>query len=403
MDKRIVTLGMATISMAALTISPVARAVGFRLPNQDPEAIARGNAFVATADNPSAIYHNPAGITQIEGQKLSLGAYMISTNVDFNSPAGSAETDSAVQLVPQFHYVNSASESKLSWGLGIYVPYGLGIDYGRNTPFSTIAQEAELKYISINPVLAYEVSGSLSLAAGITMNYSEVDIRQAIGLLPDDEFHVEGDGWDYGFNLGGLWKLNEQWSLGASYRSETEVEYEGRSRAAPFSLDYVSTSASLKFPQNIDVGVAFHPSALWTIEIDLDWTDWSVVEGTLFEGTTLGDLPFQLNYKDSTMYEFGVSRSLANGLIVSGGYIYSENSAPDQNFTPLNPDSNLHLFSVGLANHQSDVEWALGYHFAYNGGRTVSGNQSSSVILENANGRYKTFNQAVNISLTYSF
>ncbi|MGV3756131.1 MAG: hypothetical protein ACO1QS_12175 [Verrucomicrobiota bacterium] len=41
-----------------------AHAVAFRLPNQDPEGIARGNAFVATADNPSAIYYNPAGITQ---------------------------------------------------------------------------------------------------------------------------------------------------------------------------------------------------------------------------------------------------------------------------------------------------------------------------------------------------
>src|SRR5947207_3345244 len=46
-------------------------AVGFRMPNQDPEGIARGNAFVATADNPSAIYYNPAGITQLEGDQLN--------------------------------------------------------------------------------------------------------------------------------------------------------------------------------------------------------------------------------------------------------------------------------------------------------------------------------------------
>src|SRR6266576_5722952 len=52
-----------------------AKAVGFRLPNQDPEAIARGNAFVATADNPSAIYYNPAGITQLEGNNLRAGIY----------------------------------------------------------------------------------------------------------------------------------------------------------------------------------------------------------------------------------------------------------------------------------------------------------------------------------------
>src|SRR3989442_15758387 len=42
-------------------------ALGIRIPNQDAEANARGNAFVATADNASAIYYNPAGITQLKG------------------------------------------------------------------------------------------------------------------------------------------------------------------------------------------------------------------------------------------------------------------------------------------------------------------------------------------------
>src|SRR5512141_2677713 len=62
------------------------QAVGFRLPNQDPEAIARGNAFVATADNPSAIYYNPAGITQLEGNNLRAGIYFVSAGIDYTSP-----------------------------------------------------------------------------------------------------------------------------------------------------------------------------------------------------------------------------------------------------------------------------------------------------------------------------
>src|SRR5215475_13415471 len=48
--------------------------VGSRIPNQDAEAIGRGNAFAATADNPSALYYNPAGITQLEGNNVQLGA-----------------------------------------------------------------------------------------------------------------------------------------------------------------------------------------------------------------------------------------------------------------------------------------------------------------------------------------
>ena len=42
-------------------------AKGFRLPDQDAFAPARGEAFAATADNASAIYYNPAGISKLEG------------------------------------------------------------------------------------------------------------------------------------------------------------------------------------------------------------------------------------------------------------------------------------------------------------------------------------------------
>src|ERR1019366_5132548 len=83
-----------------------ANAGGFRLPNQDPDAIARGNAFVATADNPSATYYNPAGIAQLEVQNIRAGLYMVSGGYDFESPSGqTAKASSDFQPVPQLYYV----------------------------------------------------------------------------------------------------------------------------------------------------------------------------------------------------------------------------------------------------------------------------------------------------------
>ena len=43
------------------------------------------------------------------------------------------------------------------------------------------------------------------------------------------------------------------------------------------------------------------------------------------------------------MYEFGVTRQLGKGYWASLGYFYSENSSPDHDFTPIIPDTNLHL------------------------------------------------------------
>ena len=62
--------------------------LGSRISNQDAEAVARGNAFVATADNPSAIYYNPAGIRQLEGVNLRTGSYLVTVESTYHSPAG---------------------------------------------------------------------------------------------------------------------------------------------------------------------------------------------------------------------------------------------------------------------------------------------------------------------------
>src|SRR5689334_7462938 len=61
---------------------------GFRLPDQDAFATARGEAFAATADTPAAIYYNPAGITQLPGSNLRAGIYGIVLQPSFTSPSG---------------------------------------------------------------------------------------------------------------------------------------------------------------------------------------------------------------------------------------------------------------------------------------------------------------------------
>ncbi|MGJ8656957.1 MAG: OmpP1/FadL family transporter [Akkermansiaceae bacterium] len=393
------------LSSCSIALSSLTHAVGFRLPNQDPDGIARGNAFVATADNPSAIYHNPAGITQLEGRQLSLGFYNISTDIDYTGAFGKAETKSNVQVVPQLHFVYSPEDSPWSYGLGVYAPYGLGIDYGDDNPFNTLAQKGSLAYVSVAPTVAYKLSDSLSIGGSVTLNYSNIDFDRALTSVTD-RFSFEGNDLDAGLNFGMLWQPHVKWSFGLSYKLETQMNYDGRSRAmAEFSPDtsWLDTSASLVFPQNIDLGVSYRPNKDWNFEFNIDWTDWDAVNVTTLSGTALGDVDFPFNYESSFMYEFGVTRYLCNGYYVSAGYIYSENSAPDSTFSPLNPDANLHLFSVGVGHKTDTISWALGYHMAYNSGRDVSGNTGVSLVGQTADGNYHVLNQAINLSASYKF
>jgi long-chain fatty acid transport protein len=379
--------------VAGLTLGFDSLGVGFRLPNQDPEGIARGNAFVATADNPSAIYYNPAGITQLKGQQFQAGLYYVSASTKYTSTTGAtAKTDSSFQPVPQMYYVRNLEDKPITLGLGVYAPYGLSLDYGENNPFNLIAEYGKLVYVSINPVIAWQITPELSFGIGPSFNYSKATLANAV-------LRFKGDGLDVGFNAGIRWQPHQKWAFGAAYHSATKIEYKGN--ADILSTFRTESTADFQYPQYIVGGVSFRPTEDWNFEFNLDWTDWDNVNQAVFRNTAIGDLPFIFNYRSSFMYEFGITRKLKNGWFVSTGYFYSENSSPDANFNPIVPDANLHLGSFGFGHKGNRWDWVIAYHFGYGPGRTVNG--SPTVGPQNADGRYRTFNNAVNVSLNYKF
>src|ERR1700678_1020461 len=112
------------IVLATLAVPSLAFSYGIRIADQNAFAAARGDAFVATADNPSAIYYNPAGMTQLAGDNLRSGFYGIYASSSYKPLGGNTTYNSADNLsaVPQLFYVHSLKEVPLSFGLGVYFP-----------------------------------------------------------------------------------------------------------------------------------------------------------------------------------------------------------------------------------------------------------------------------------------
>jgi long-chain fatty acid transport protein len=382
----------------ALTVASAgySHAVGFLLPNQDPEAIGRGDAFAATADDPAAIYYNPAGITQLSGIQASLGLYGISAHTSFSSSLGSAHTDANPQFVPQIYAVDSFKKVPISVGLGIYAPYGLGVNWG-NPPFSPEAQNGKLIYLTANPVIAWQICKMLSVAVGPTINYSEATFQnEPFG----QQLHFQGDDVAPGYTFGILFQPHPMWSFGVDYRSETSLKYSGKFKNETAGSS-VETSAKINFPRTALGGISFRPTPKWNLEFDLSWTQWSKINTITFQNSPAPfgvPVPLTLDYRDSFIYDFGVTRQLGKGYYASVGYIYSELSNPNANYNPVDPDANLHLGNFGFGHCGKHLDWAVAYQFAYNGGRTVSGDSNTL-----ADGTYKTFNNAVNASVTVKF
>src|ERR1043165_2358105 len=83
-----------------LALPAGALALGIRLFDHDAFATARGDAFVATADNASAIYYNPAGITQLRGQNVRVTVYTVDVESRFEPSGGGSSLDSQNAFTP---------------------------------------------------------------------------------------------------------------------------------------------------------------------------------------------------------------------------------------------------------------------------------------------------------------
>jgi long-subunit fatty acid transport protein len=87
---------------------------------------------------------------------------------------------------------------------------------------------------------------------------------------------------------------------------------------------------------------------------------------------------------------------------VAAGYFYSENTTSTGNFSPLLPDTNLNVGSIGFG-HKGEVwSWAISYDLITGAPRTVSGS-TPSATGQSADGKYQFFNHALNLSLGYKF
>ena len=394
-------------------------ALGIRIADQDARATARGNAFTATADNPSAIYYNPAGITQLYAPPLSLGtgtgktatpaeqdgegglrlrmglyAITLGNEVNLRGATSSFDISHRWQTAGNFYATWKKANSPVTFGLGIYTPYGFGIWYPENSPLRQLAISGSINYATINPVAAWQVTDTLSIAAGPTFNYAKAALKRGIFTV-GDAFEFEGAGWALGANAGILWKPLPKHSFGLMYRSETQVNFDGHANTFIPTIigNRESATANITFPQNIVLGYSYRPTPKWNLEVNVDWTDWDRLN-TVILNKGSGNVALPFNWQSSFFYEFGASYTFDCGLTASAGYIYSEDSVPNGSFNPIVPDSNRHIFSTGFGKRWKNWDFDVAYQYAHGPTRTVTGL---------AAGTYQFDSHAISISAGYRF
>ena len=365
----------AGVLTAALLVSgqPDLRANGFYIPVQDPFAASRGNAFVATADRPSAIYYNPAGLTQLDSLAVHAGVYAVRLGIEAETDIDGLthENDAEFIPVPQL-YVAAPLNDSLAVGVGLNAPFGLRTDWGASTPFGAVATETDLKYATAWGVLAYELSDSLSIGGGIGVTYADGTLKQlaAPQLAPGAEFEFEGDDVAANWIASLLWNPHQQHSFGVTYRAKTDLDLEGSGGAPAVGLPNGRASLDLVTPDTLVVGYAFRPDDHWTIEANVEWVNWKRLGTSTLRQAFSPDTPLPFNWESNFMYGIGVTYAPNETWAFNAGYIFIENSQPDLNFNPAIADADRHWLSAGVSYKAEDWTIDVAYQYAFSD-RTV--------------------------------
>ena len=422
-----------TLHLAALAVSLsplVALGNGLRLPSQDAFATARGEAFVATADNPSAIYYNPAGLAHLTGTQLRTGIYGLYYDPTYQPPASARNAGNTYHIkkqyaaAPQFFFSSSLKAIPVSAGLGVYAPYGGAISWPSGTEpsgtgFRTVGTQSSLTYIRINPVLAVKLGDGFSIGAGLMVDYAKIDLEQ--GLRPYAQpfvnyFKFGGEGWSVGYNVGALWHPVEQISIGATFRSQTSFTMNGTTgmeQQPAFRATSLPANMDLTFPLTAVVGLSYRPTPKWNVEFDADYTDWSSIGKTTIYQQGVPPYPVQQNipvkvgWQGSWMYELGATRYFDNGWHASAGYTFDPCSVPNTYYTPLVADLDRHFFSLGAGRTGKLFDFDVTDQLGYGPDHSVTGSSPSSSpgfsSGQRANGTYAFFSQAVMVSVGLHF
>ena len=392
-----VTIGISNVNCSAL-------ASGFSITEQSIKNL--GNAAsggAALAEDASTIFYNPAGLTRLSGNSLQGVGYIIFSDINFQNQGsttitgtpltGGEETEGGVNVfVPNFYGHYSVSK-KLKLGIGVNPPFGLATDYGADWVGRYQAIESRLKTININPSVAYKLSDSFSVGAGVSFQYADAELTNAIdfGLigqqlgLPvqsqqlDGLAEVSGDDWSMGYNLGLLYQPSPRTRVGLAYRSgvshtlEGDAEFTVPDAATPLTAtgQFVngSAEADLDLPDSLAFSVYQKLSPRWAIMGDITWTNWSRFEELRiqFDNPAQNDTVEPENWSDTVRLGVGLNYNPNNKWTLRTGFAYDPTPIDEEFRTARIPDSDRYWLTFGTTykiSNSLDLDAAYVHIFA---------------------------------------
>jgi long-chain fatty acid transport protein len=396
-------------------------AAGYGLHEFSAQAI--GTAFAGSAssvDDAGFLAYNPAASSGVGNTDIAVTAAGLLTSSSANytvastsagTPAGgnSRPTDFVSGAVVPTVDLRTRLGNSLTAGLAIYAPWDLATNYPANSAERYYGETTKLLTANITPSLAYEISQSLTLSAGVQVEYAKGTLSNAVdvgtigaiagipGATPgaqDATVAFTGVNWAFGYTLGALVHPFDGVTLGLAYISRISHDFNGTLRFQPDSAGLSTAigaatglfhnsggSTKITTPDVVHAGATIDIAPDWKLLTEVDWTNWASFHNLTVTSTNAAQ-PADItlaNWKATWMGSFGAEYRADDVWTLRAGLAYDPSPIPETTLSPRIPDGDRVILSAGASyvlDSASALSFAVSHLFV--SGRSISLSQTET-------------------------
>lgn len=381
------------VVIAIVCLLGEARAGGFYVPEIGARAASMGVAVTSDVSDPSATFHNPAGLAHADGLQLELSTDLFLPNVTFfrrplTDPntgdnlhfAGASNTNKVIAA--PFLGASYRVHDQVTAGLAVMAPFGATLEWPEDGAQRQIVTSIALKTIFISPSVGVKLPGgfSVGVAANVIWGDLVLEQRNAIPYVtgdpeqyPDPQAGIQGDTHIAGrdpFSLGatiGVGWRDERLSVGASVMTPVTLHLEGDAHVENSGISPLVDSnnnvlqaagaredqVKIRFPLPLvaRLGVAYKLAPKWRLGADVNWQRWETQKTLVVDfvheyellptpGAYLYDVRVENQWKNTFSARLGAeAEPFSAPVTVRAGLLFDQSPVDDRHFSVLTPDS----------------------------------------------------------------
>ncbi len=294
---------------------------------------------------------------------------------------------------------------------------GLVTDYESGFQGRYYGDRSEVRVMTLQPTLSYQINDRLSVGFGPTINRIDGELTSAIRNPfggADGEVKIKGDDLALGFNAGVLYEMTPHTRLGMTYHSMVDYSLEGDTKISGTGIfasaaGKYDASLDVKTPESVDLSVTHDLNDSWTIYAGSTWTRWSRLEEITVDnkGVTgplapvFGTITEEQKWHDTWSYAVGAAYKLNPQWLLRAGLAYDQAPTNNQFRSPRIPTDDRKILSLGAAwSPNDDITVDLAYSYLKEDDADI---ELNSPLKGSYSSTYKNSAHGFGTQVTYRF